>query len=264
MEDGLRYFTNMTDERLQPFLSPESPFPPIAFKPAEEFAERFFGLKGEKAKEYVQENIKYAVVRPFVGDTIFANEDYFGGRTEILEPYQMARTAMHEAIHARLTSRDAVSRFQDQSLSTAFLGHPLIRSLNDGLCECLPLRILGSGEGKTTNDLTLYLDQLVMAKVQLTKQYLGQNPDNRLMAELEKAEAEFLDPTSEPYYFGSVFLHVLSEYLGESEAIKVAINPFKEGINPELELSSVPKDKDLFLFTMDEIKNPHRYLEDKV
>ena len=81
------------------------------------------------------------------------------------------------------------------------------------------------------------------------------NQDNKLIIEIENAETNFLIPTDEPYYFGSVFLHVLSKYLGESEAIKVVINPFKIGINPELELSSVPNDENLFQITIDDMNS---------
>ena len=237
MEEGLRYFTNMIDERLQPVLSPEIAFPPIAFSPLEKYFSKYFGLTGEKANEEVQNDTKYAFVRPFVGDTIFVNETYFAGRIEKLEPYQMAQTIMHEATHARLTSRDAVSQLKDQNLSTALLGHPLIRFLNEGLSEYLPMRLLGTGEGKTTNNFRLNLNQLVLAKVDLIGSYLKKDQDNKLIIEIENAETNFLIPTDEPYYFGSVFLHVLSKYLGESKAIKTVINPFKAGINPELELS---------------------------
>lgn len=84
------------------------------------------------------------------------------------------------------------------------------------------------------------------------------NQDNKLIIEIENAETNFLIPTDEPYYFGSVFLHVLSKYIGESKAIKVVINPFKVSINPELELSSVPNDENPFQITMEDIKNPHQ------
>lgn len=254
MEESIRYFTDMVDEVLQPILS-ETPFPRLEFRSAEEAAQKYHGVR--RTRRFVQANLKDAYVRAFVGDIIWVNEDYFAGNNGPLDDYCIANRMIHEAVHARMTSRDRISGISDETLAYALTANIVVRTLNDGLCDYLAMSLIGTGDGTSSCEAAVNYNTHLMARVKLEESYLAGKPIRKLERDLKLFEGENIDSESKPYYFGAVFMHLMSRHLGKEEAIKLVKDPFKDGI-PDVIYEG---DESFLKCTMEDIMSPHSYVQ---
>ncbi len=254
------------DAKLEPVLSQ---LPPIILKSREEYAQSLFNQINDESgltippeiNNFAKECIKISGVSPFTPDTIYINEDYFTGKVEALEEYKIARIAAHEAVHSRLYSRGVLGDIIDRFSAGLMLEHPIFKSLNEGIADYISSEICGESKGNTSDTQIKKLDRLVKAKLLLVDLKFKEENNIELEQEIKSFEADFISPNEEPYYHGRVFMHVVSKYLSETEAIELARNPLKNGvdINQFAEFG-----QDIFRVSLDEIKNPEKYAQRKL
>jgi len=257
------------DAKLEPVLAQGSQLPPITLKSREEYVQTLFDqITGEKGatvplltevRSLANEVVKIAAVSPFIPDTIYVNEEYFRGEVEPIDSYKIVRIGAHEAVHSRLYSRGVLGDIKDRSSAGLMLEHPIFKSLNEGIADYISSVICGESNGNTSDSQIRRLDRLVNAKLTLIDLKLKGDNYRELEQEVQRFEADFVSPNEMPYYNGRVFMHVVSKYLSETEAIELAKNPLRKGVN--VNQFAEGYGDDIFRVSIDEIKNPEKYVQ---